>query len=85
MVHECPIDLCYGGQFLLLSLTNMTNRLEYGTGEWIAIISFYLKKGWNFLKRHQILLKITKKLNALGRELNSRPPFRQISLHCSAQ
>lgn len=50
----------------------MTNRLEYGTGEWIAIISFYLKKGWNFLKRHQILLKITKKLNALGRELNSR-------------
>lgn len=29
----------------------------------------FKKKGWNFLKWHQILLKITKKLNGLGREL----------------
>ena len=47
----------------------MTNSLKYGAGEWIAIISFYLKKGWNFLKRNQMLLNITKKLDGLGLEL----------------
>ena len=69
MAHECPNDLCQEWQFLLFSLTNITNSLKYGAGEWIAIISFYLKKGWNFLKRNQMLLNITKKLDGLGLEL----------------
>ena len=28
----------------------MTNSLKYGTGEWIAIISFYFKKRLEFFK-----------------------------------
>ena len=50
MAHECLNGLCQGWQFLLFSLTNMTNSLKYGTGEWIAIISFYFKKRLEFFK-----------------------------------
>lgn len=53
----------------------MTSRLEYGIGEWIAIISFYLKKRLEFFKTTSDIAKNYKEVNR----------FRQVSLHCSGQ
>ena len=80
MTHECPNDLCQEWQFLLFFLTNITNSLKYGAGEWIAIISFYLKKRLEFFKTKSDVAKHYKEV----RRSRSRVRFRQISLHFSS-